>query len=170
MLGSQACWCAVTAAKALERDDPESISSYEARAGNGRQTSGNRYEEGRGGLESDTVIGEYAMGPLVSPVDVCLHNVHVIIFLSLSLFLSLTLSLSDGVSFNASSSCASITTGGALPEYTDAVVIVQDVSLTEGGKRLKVPMKVYKELAPGTDVRQVGTDTKKDEVVLNRTR
>ena len=30
MMGSQACWCALSAAKALERDDPESISSYEA--------------------------------------------------------------------------------------------------------------------------------------------
>ena len=74
----------------------------------------------------------------------------------------------DGVSFDASSSCVYITTGGALPEYTDAVVIVQDVSLTEGGKRLKVPMKLYKQLTPGTDVRQVGSDTKKGEVVLKR--
>ena len=54
MMGSQACWCALSAAKALERDDPESISSYEALADALLQYADRRL--GRSGSESTSDV------------------------------------------------------------------------------------------------------------------
>jgi gephyrin len=61
----------------------------------------------------------------------------------------------------APGSIAYIGTGGPLPEGADAVVQVEDTQHL-GEKRVKI----FRQVAPGDDVRQVGSDMAASEVVL----
>ncbi len=51
-------------------------------------------------------------------------------------------------------------TGGALPEWADCVAMIEDTSLDESGQ-----MKLFKTLTPGANVRPVGEDVMKGQII-----
>ncbi|CAI6279212.1 unnamed protein product [Periconia digitata] len=66
---------------------------------------------------------------------------------------------------------ARITTGAPLPPGADAVVMVEDTVLksqTEDGKEEKEIEILTEEIQSGENVREVGSDVKKDEIILRK--
>ena len=64
--------------------------------------------------------------------------------------------------------CVSITTGGLLPQGTDAVVMVEHTEvLTEG---IPGDVEIFKSVAPGDNVMRKGEDARTGEVVLQKGR
>ncbi|XP_074296472.1 molybdopterin biosynthesis protein CNX1-like isoform X2 [Silene latifolia] len=66
-----------------------------------------------------------------------------------------------------SGTVAYVTTGGPIPDGADAVVQVEDTELIKSdssdSKRVRIPVQTR----PGADIRPVGCDIEKDDVVLN---
>ena len=63
----------------------------------------------------------------------------------------------------ASGECAVIHTGGMLPENADAVVMVEDTQAAAGAD-----VEIYRAVASGDNVLQVGEDVRTGELVLRR--
>ncbi len=63
----------------------------------------------------------------------------------------------------ANGEAASISTGGMLPEGSDAVVMVEHTDVLDEGT-----IEVYKNVAPGQNIIIKGEDFKKDQIVLSR--
>lgn len=60
-----------------------------------------------------------------------------------------------------SSQCGLIHTGGMLPEGANAVVMLEDSQALETGK-----VEIYRPVAPGDNLIEVGEDVKKGEIVI----
>ncbi|KAL3518670.1 hypothetical protein ACH5RR_021259 [Cinchona calisaya] len=73
----------------------------------------------------------------------------------------------DGVGVTVTSgTVAYVTTGGPIPDGADAVVQVEDSELLENAPAEPKKVRILKQINPGVDVRPVGCDIAKGDLVL----
>ncbi|CAI9105833.1 OLC1v1004851C1 [Oldenlandia corymbosa var. corymbosa] len=65
-----------------------------------------------------------------------------------------------------SGTIAYVTTGGPIPDGADAVVQVEDTQLVENAPTETKRVQILKQTSPGVDIRPVGCDIKKGDLVL----